>query len=141
MKDFANRKSRRGSLRAQGDSFNDVNSTFGPAGRGRRDQKTAQLCRQVFRALSLALGESSEEVVRELVLHDVTPAPDASRLLVRVGLPAHVGVAEALDGLERARGFLRREVAAAITRKRAPELLFVLVPTDVGGRAPGEVRP
>jgi ribosome-binding factor A len=79
--------------------------------------------------------------VRELVLHDVTPAPDSSRLLVRVGLRAHAGVAEALDGLERARGFLRREVAAAITRKRAPDLLFVPVPTDAGGRAPGEVRP
>jgi ribosome-binding factor A len=133
MKDFTNRNPRRTSRRAHKsttqDSSNPFDSFFDSPGRRRRDQKTAQLCRQVFRALSLAMDEAADDVVRELLLHDVTPAPDAARLLVRVGLPAGVTPADALDRLGRATGFLRREVAAAITRKRAPELLFLPVPT------------
>jgi ribosome-binding factor A len=51
-------------------------------------------------------------------------------MLVRVGFsPASevASVAEVMNHLEQVNGFLRHQVAAAITRKRAPELLFVLV--------------
>jgi ribosome-binding factor A len=111
----------------EGDSHSFFDSS---SGRGRRDHKTAQLCRQVFRAVSLALSECGDERLRELIVHDVAPAPDASRLLVRVGWSAaaasssQVGVMKVLASLNDAGGFLRREVAAAITRKRAPELMF-----------------
>ena len=150
MKDFANRGSRRRGRRARGEGFasefesSSTSSFFESHGSKRRDHKTAQLCRQVFRAVSLALGECADDVLRELVVHEVEPAPDASRLLVRVGFSAAVaaadvtGVADVLGRLGQASGFLRREVATAITRKRAPELMFTFAAAgDVGG----EVRP
>src|SRR5687768_1969741 len=53
----------------------------------RRDYKTQQLCRQVSRALSLALaGECADPMLQDLVVHSVLPAPNASRLLVNVYL-------------------------------------------------------
>jgi len=125
----SNRNPRRASRRAQNPFTNDSSSSFFSSSNHRRDQKTAQLCRQVFRALSLALGNCADDIVRDLVPHDVTPAPNASRLLVRVGLPAGVTPADALARLAQVGGFLRSEVAAAITRKRAPELLFLPIPT------------
>jgi ribosome-binding factor A len=98
---------------------------------GRRDHKTAQLCRQVFQTLSLALSECGDDLLRDLILHDVQPAPNPSRLLARVGFSASVkdpvGPVEVLQRLGEASGFLRHQVAAAITRKRAPEIFFALV--------------
>jgi ribosome-binding factor A len=136
MKDFANRGSRRRGRRAQGEDLVS-DGFFESHGRGRRDHKTAQLCRQVFRAVSLALGECADDVLRELVVHDVEPAPDASRVLVRVGFsaaapPTLAGVADVLGRLGEASGFLRREVTAAITRKRAPELMFTFAAFEGG---------
>ena len=136
MKDDANRNARRRGRRAQGEDF--TQGFFESHGQGRRDHKTAQLCRQVFRAVSLALAECADDVLRELVVHDVEPAPDASRVLVRVGFsaaapPSLAGVADVLGRLGEASGFLRREVTAAITRKRAPELMFTFAAFDAGG--------
>lgn len=146
MKDFANRGSRRRQgRRARADGFasesSEPSSFFESHGGKRRDHKTAQLCRQVFRAVSLALAECADDVLRELIVHDVEPAPDASRMLVRVGFSASVaadvtGVADVLGRLGQASGFLRREVATAITRKRAPELMFTFA-----ADGSGEVRP
>jgi ribosome-binding factor A len=135
MKDFEDRGSRRRGRRAH-----DEADFFGSHGRGRREQKTAQLCRQVLRAVSMALADSGDDVLRELVVHDVEPAPDASRLMVSVGFSASAGVTsvvEALGRLAEASGFLRREVAGAITRKRAPELMFTFVARG-GGEGVGE---
>jgi ribosome-binding factor A len=72
----------------------------------------------------------------------VLPAPDASRLMVRVVVPRGVDVPvhDVLSRLGRAHGVLRSAVAQAITRKRAPELTFVpVVETSPGDR--GEVTP
>jgi ribosome-binding factor A len=60
----------------------------------------------------------------------VEPAPDASRLLVTVAVDAtpdelfDPGFVH--DHLARASGHLRSEVAGAITRKRAPVLVYRL---------------
>ena len=101
-------------------------------GRDRRSNsrnlhKTLQLCRQAQRALSLALaGACDDDVLRSLYVAAVVPAPDASRLLVQLVVPTRVQAspAEVLRRIERVRSLLRAEVAAAITRKRAPELTF-----------------
>ena len=109
------------------------------------DRKARQLCRQVYRTLSYALGGLADPVLQELSVHSVEPAPDASRLLVNL-LPG-VGnqgpdVAEIMERLLRVRSFLRQEVAMAITRKRAPELLFhVVAAGDSAGDRAGEVMP
>jgi ribosome-binding factor A len=61
----------------------------------------------------------------------VTPAPDASRLLVTVApLPSfdadRFDAVDVLYRLNRAAGRLRSEVAASITRKHAPVLTYRL---------------
>src|SRR5688500_5974034 len=98
----------------------------------KEDHKTRQLCRQVERALNLALGgECNDDLLRELLVESVVPFPNASRLLVRVVVPKHlddVPLADVLERLNAAAPLLRRLVAQAITRKRAPELSFVAVP-------------
>jgi ribosome-binding factor A len=52
---------------------------------------------------------------------------------VHVVVPAQRPVAEALAALRQDAPRLRSEVAAAITRKRAPELSFVPAVPDGGG--------
>jgi ribosome-binding factor A len=94
---------------------------------GRQGQRKAQqVCRQVQRALNLALADrGANDGLNELFVEEVTPAPDCGHLLVHVVIPADRSVADALSGLRRDAPRLRSEVAMAITRKRAPELSFV----------------
>jgi ribosome-binding factor A len=111
--------------------------------------KDQQLCRQVAQTLSLALAACGDALLRDLYVADVIPAPDAGRLLVSVcpmsGLTSSESdrssdvmsaeqMSQILGRLEGAAPMLRREVASAITRKRAPEMLFRVV-------ASGEVQP
>jgi len=90
-----------------------------------------QLCRQVADTLGLVLsGECDDDVLRSLQVVAVTPAPDASQLLVLVA-PAIVGEtlspADVLSRLASFAGRLRCEVAAAISRRRTPRLAFQFV--------------
>ena len=92
------------------------------------ERKARQFCRQVQRALNLALADRlADDGLNELFVEDVSPAPDCGHLLVHVVVPAERPVAEALSALRSDATRLRSEVAAAITRKRAPELSFVPV--------------
>lgn len=99
----------------------------------KQEQKAMQLCRQVQRVLNLTLaGECGDDLLRDLYVAEVLPAPDAGHLLVRVVVPDGAGMVEVLQRLERVSAKLRAEVARAITRKRAPELSFIPV---AGGEA------
>jgi ribosome-binding factor A len=91
------------------------------------DYKTQQLCRQAQRVLGLSLGELRDEVLGDLMIESVAPFPDASRLVVRVIVPQHAQatIPEVIEHLARAHGALRHALAQAITRKRAPDLVFV----------------
>jgi ribosome-binding factor A len=96
----------------------------------RGERKVQQLCREVERTLSCALGACSDDQLRNLVVVSVDPAPDGSRLLVSLAsavgtLDVDVGVL--LKRVQDVRGFLRSEVAAAIQRKRTPELAFQII--------------
>jgi ribosome-binding factor A len=78
--------------------------------------------------------------LRSLKVVSVTPAPDASRLLVTVEPVPPAGAADpglVLARLGRASGWLRSEVAAAVTRKRAPVLTFRLAPPAPAAGPPG----
>jgi ribosome-binding factor A len=90
------------------------------------NRKALQLCRQVERALSVAL---EGDVLRDLTVQSVLPAPDSSRLLVSFshhgGEP--VESADVLAALDEARAKLRGAIAAAIHRKKTPELAFHVV--------------
>ena len=98
-------------------------------------RKAQQFCRQVQRALNLALADSDADVgLGGLFVEDVSPAPDCGHLLVHVFIPAGHAVVDAISALRRDAPRLRSEVAMAITRKRAPDLLFVPVAVvDDGG--------
>ena len=103
----------------------------------RDDRKDRQLCKQVMRTLRLVLATCADSRVRELEVQSVVPAPDSSRLLVRVCTTETTARASSQDivaRLQLAQPYLRAEVAAAICRKRAPELAFEVA-------ASPEVRP
>jgi len=95
------------------------------------ERKASQLCRQVAVTLDEILAECGDDVLQGLHVANVVPCPDASRLLVTVmpvdGQPgAAFAPVAVLEHLEHASGHLRSEVAAAVTRKRAPSLLYRL---------------
>ena len=92
------------------------------------NRKALQLCGQVTRTLAGVLsGECNDDVLRDLLVESVVPAPNSSRLLVTVsssGLGPVPDAGQVLRHLERVRGKLRGEVAAAIHRRKAPDLTF-----------------
>jgi ribosome-binding factor A len=76
-------------------------------------------------------GECSDQTLQSVRILAVRPAPDASQLAVLVcsdDLDPGEGAASILQRLERVAGRLRTEVAASISRKRVPRLLFYVVP-------------
>ncbi|HEX5059690.1 MAG TPA: hypothetical protein VFV99_10040 [Kofleriaceae bacterium] len=89
------------------------------------NRKDLQLCRQVYDALTYALADIEDLMILDLVLASVVPAPSAARLQVTL-VPAHDNVdpEEALARVKEVADELREEVAAEVTRKRAPELVF-----------------
>ena len=109
--------------------------TFDPA----RDRKTLQLCRQVQRALALALpGECNDERLRDASVESVEPIGGPGQLLVRVSVPDGGDGATWTDVMARLTACtprLRATVAREISRKRVPNLSFVVVPPAREGGA------
>jgi ribosome-binding factor A len=102
-----------------------------PARARRTERKACQLCRQVAETLDEVLADCGDEILRGLRVTSAVPYPDASRLLVTVApvdgrLAPASGPSVVIEHLERASGHLRFEIAAAVTRKRAPLLLYRL---------------
>jgi ribosome-binding factor A len=97
-------------------------------GGSRAEHKARQLCRQVQRTLNLALAErGADPNLEQLYVEDVTPAPGCGHLLVHFVAPVDQSLPEVLASLRRETAWLRAQVAAAISRKQAPELSFVPV--------------
>jgi ribosome-binding factor A len=100
------------------------------------EHKAQQLCRQVQRALNLALADGpGAGPLGELFVDQVTAAPDCSHLLVHVIVPPECSIAEALGALRQDAPRLRSHVTMAITRKRAPDLSFVPAMPEQGNDA------
>src|SRR4051812_16181954 len=83
---------------------------FGRSINKKAEQKARQLCRQVYRTLSLSLGGCGDETLQDLVVIAVDAAPDAGHLLITVSAP-RTGAAvqpsamqEVLERLSRATG-------------------------------------
>jgi ribosome-binding factor A len=87
-------------------------------------RKDLQLCRQVFDALTYALADVDDPIIDELALASVVPAPTAARVLVILTATRDVDVDQALERLHEFADELREEVAAEISRRRVPELVF-----------------
>jgi ribosome-binding factor A len=101
------------------------------------NRKALQLCGQVAQTLQAVLsGEVGDDLLRELQVESVVPAPSSARLLVTLSLTtpgAAPPVAEVMARLQKAQGLLRSQVAAAIHRRRTPDLTFRLLgPPDLG---------
>jgi ribosome-binding factor A len=121
----------------------DPRDYFKPTRQKRDTRKDWQLCRQVFETLNYVLsGDSHDEVLQGLLVSEVVPAPDATRMLVTVqSLDVVVDPTAILQSLHLAMGRLRAEVARSISRRKVPELAFQIVlpspPTSMaeGGEA------
>jgi ribosome-binding factor A len=111
----------------------DDNDSGSASTRRQTERKTQQFCRQVQRALNLALADcNAGDSIDGLFVEEVSPAPDCGRLLIHVNVPAGFSVADIMTALGRETPRLRSEVASAITRKRSPELCFVPAYPDGG---------
>lgn len=103
-----------------------IDSTF--SRNEKPDYKTAALCKQVGRALSLALaGECADPLLQSLLVEAVLPAPHAGHLLVRL-MAREGSPSEILPRLEQISGLLRSAIAQSIARKRTPQLSFEILP-------------
>jgi ribosome-binding factor A len=107
----------------------DPREYFRPARmRDKTRRKTHQLCRQVQKTLDQVLsGETRDELLASLRIVSVTSSEDSSALLVTVAAdipPDRFDRAEIENRLAKMSGWLRSEVAGAITRKRTPLLVF-----------------
>jgi ribosome-binding factor A len=98
------------------------------------DRHTLQLCSQVAETLHLLFLDSEDDDLRDLMLLEVVPLAGAGTLLVRVSYPVRKpgDVARVQHKLSEAAKAIRAEVTAAITRRRAPELAFQVVPAGQG---------
>jgi len=98
--------------------------------RGRRiEQKTRQLCQQARRALNLALAaHSAGGALGSVFVIEVSAAAGCGRLVAHVAVPSGHSVTDALKALRERAPQLRAVVAGYISRKRAPELSFVVAP-------------
>ena len=91
-----------------------------------KNRKALQLCGQVAETLSLVFADSGDEVLQNLLVQAVVPWPTSVRVLVTV-VPAITDRSDEqliAERLETARLRLRSEVAAAVHRRKAPDLLF-----------------
>src|SRR4051794_40016786 len=97
------------------------------------DRKTLQLCAAAERALEMFLSGAMDE----LTVESVVPAPDSSHLMVTLRRADNAGPTdeELLERLSRLRGAMRSEVAAAVSRRKAPELSVRLLPADASPEA------
>lgn len=106
-------------------------SGHGASRQRQADRKAQQLCRQVERAINLALADGGPDVDDLFV--EAVVAPPGGPLVVHVVVPVGRRVDEAIAALRRDAPRLRSEVARTITRKRAPELAFAAAPEQGGG--------
>ena len=98
------------------------------SGSRQAQRKAQQFCRQVQRALNLAIADSTVEGIGcDVFVDEVSPGPDCGHPLVHIVVQDGYPIADAMSALRRDASRLRSEVAMAVTRKRAPELSFVPV--------------
>ena len=98
--------------------------------RRKKDKKAKQVSRQAEMTVQLTLGALLDEALEDLRVVRVEHAPDSRRLLVVLGprgSSTSTTEADAAEVVQKVEQHLRREVAAAIHRKRAPSLTFAFV--------------
>lgn len=100
------------------------------------DRTTQRLCAQAARAIRMALlADCGDSDLQSLDVSRVEPWPDARRLRVHLATSStDLSAAELTDKVNAVSHLLRHAVARSITRKRSPQLIFVITASpDVGG--------
>lgn len=98
-------------------------------GHGHGVHKQEQFLSQVREAIESALQTAVSPVLNRLTVHDVAQQGGSLAVVVTPSEEAEVlDVVAATRAIEHAAPMLRREVAAAITRKDTPTLSFVVLP-------------
>jgi ribosome-binding factor A len=112
----------------QPDDGVDPRTFFRRPSRKGANRKALQLCSQIAQTLTSVLDwETGDDRLRGLTVQSVEPAPDSSCVLVTLCWQAttdNADAGEVLEGLRRSSGYFRTQIAAAIHRKRVPQLLF-----------------
>ena len=138
----SNRRSRRrtsshgGEFRAGTEVWNETESCalypeddYAGSRRRGKDRKARMLCAQVERALGFALEEEAPRLADQVMVESVEPYPHAGRLLVllREVARAEADAFEIQELVRESKGRLRTSVANYINRKRAPDLVLVVI--------------
>lgn len=98
-----------------------------------RKERLAEALREEL--AELIAYEMSDPRVSDVTVSEVITSPDKKRAQVRVGLIGETDPAGALEALENARGFLRRELSERLATFRIPELHFEAdVSATIGSR-------
>lgn len=87
-----------------------------------RTERLAEALREEL--AELIAYEMSDPRVGDVTVSEVVASPDKRHAQVRIGLPAGADPKHALEALEHARGFLRRELSLRLETYRIPELHF-----------------
>jgi len=93
-------------------------------------RKAQQLCGQVADALRSILPGLADEVLQNLLIVSVEPAPHTGRLLVTVAVPPPADVTDytiVREHLQNATMRIRHEATAAIHRRKSPELVWYVI--------------
>lgn len=98
-------------------------------GGGHGAHKQEQFLTQVQQAIEGALQSAATPVLNSLMVREVTPQGGSLVVVLQPQVPFEASdFTEATEALARASSMLRREVAAAITRKDVPNLSFMVLP-------------
>ena len=106
-----------------------------------KNRKALQLCGEVGRTLSQVLAwESGDDLLRDVVVDSVTPAPDSSRLLVIVYSPKGIGELGLVAFLEGSPGRAARSRPWTAGSSRALVWLSPSNSRPTGRACPGNIR-
>jgi ribosome-binding factor A len=96
-------------------------------GQGHGVHKQEQFISQVQGAIETALQSAATPILNQLMVREVVPQGGSFAVVVSPTTDS-VDLPQAIHAIEHAEPMLRREVAAAITRKDTPNLTFVVLP-------------
>ncbi|MFO1064699.1 MAG: hypothetical protein U0892_12620 [Pirellulales bacterium] len=99
------------------------------------DRKARQLCRQVERVVGLVIsGELDDDLLRNLMVISVDPAPYTTHLLVTLTTDGPVTEEQLIAMNQRAfqvSGRIRTAVAEAVQRRKAPQLTLRIISPSI----------
>lgn len=111
-----------------------------PSPYSKTDPALDRLCKRVAEVIDTRLTAANEPALEECRVASVQPISGVRVLLVSLAPQSgdqKFEANQAADAAARAASYFRAEVAAALNRKHAPQLRFVVVPADWQGLSQG----